>query len=245
MYLKSRVKIPDVHGKLTRLRRGDITYIKYEYDRYYDPEKKYTYPQRATIGKVCADDDTMMIPNEAFLKYFPDAVLSGMEDRTERSSCLRVGTYAAIHVPLDELRPSKDEELAAAGITKGTGADSAGTGIEQGLNDQTGSSETRQEPNDGIAVSGTPRESDDSTDVSGTEKEVSSGGTGEVYGPAVQISPVSTEEQEETDAKPVNGSVAKSFKETKVWYRNPFIWIGTATALAVIGIFGYHLKKRG
>ena len=84
MYLKSRVKIPDVHGKLTRLRRGDITYIKYEYDRYYDPEKKYTYPQRATIGKVCADDDTMMIPNEAFLKYFPDAVLSGMEDRTER-----------------------------------------------------------------------------------------------------------------------------------------------------------------
>ena len=114
------------------------------------------------------------------------------------------------YVPLDELRPSKDEELAAAGITKGTGADSA-----------------------------------DSTDVSGTEKEVSSGGTGEVYGPAVQISPVSTEEQEETDAKPVNGSVAKSFKKTKVWYRNPFIWIGTATALAVIGIFGYHLKKRG
>ena len=97
MYLKSRVKIPDVHGKLIRLRRGDITYIKYEYDRYYNPEKKYTYPQRATIGKVCADDDTMMIPNEAFLKYFPDAVLSDMEDRTERSSCLRVGTYAAIH----------------------------------------------------------------------------------------------------------------------------------------------------
>ncbi len=30
MYLKSRVKLPDVHGKLTRLRRGDITYIKYD-----------------------------------------------------------------------------------------------------------------------------------------------------------------------------------------------------------------------
>jgi transposase len=97
MYLKSRVKIPDVHGKMTRLRRGDVTYIKYEYDRYYDPEKKYTYPQRATIGKLCIDDDTMMIPNEAFLKYFPDVVLSGMEDRAERSSCLRIGTYAVIH----------------------------------------------------------------------------------------------------------------------------------------------------
>ncbi len=97
MYLKSKVKIPDVHGKMTRLRRGDTVYIKYEYDRYYDPEKKYTYPQRATIGKLCADDDTMMIPNEAFLKYFPDAILSGMEDRAERSSCLRIGTYAVIH----------------------------------------------------------------------------------------------------------------------------------------------------
>ena len=97
MYLKSRVKIPDVHGKLTRLRRGDVTYIKYEYDRYYDPEKKYTYPQRATIGKLCTDDDTMMIPNEAFLKYFPEATLSGMEDRADRSSCLRIGTYAVMH----------------------------------------------------------------------------------------------------------------------------------------------------
>jgi transposase len=97
MYLKSRVKIPDVHGKMTRLRRGDVTYIKYEYDRYYDPEKKYTYPQRATIGKLCVDDDTMMIPNEAFLKYFPDVVLSGMEDRADRSGCLRIGTYAVIH----------------------------------------------------------------------------------------------------------------------------------------------------
>ncbi len=108
MYLKSRVKIPDAHGKMTRLRRGDVTYIKYEYDRYYDPEKKYTYPQRATIGKLCADDETMMIPNEAFLKYFPDAVLSGMEDRSDRSSCLRIGTYAVIHklikdYKLDEL----------------------------------------------------------------------------------------------------------------------------------------------
>ena len=96
MYLKSRVKIPDTPGKLTRLKRGDITYIKYEYDRYYDPEKKYTYPQRATIGKLCADDNSMMIPNETFLKYFPDAELSGMEDRADRSSCLRIGTYSVI-----------------------------------------------------------------------------------------------------------------------------------------------------
>lgn len=104
MYLKSRVKIPDVHGKMTRLRRGNITYIKYEYDRYYDPEKKYTYPQRATIGKICTDDDTMMIPNETFLKYFPDITLLGMEDRADRSSCLRIGTYAVIHKIIKDYR---------------------------------------------------------------------------------------------------------------------------------------------
>lgn len=90
-FRKVRILPESENFHLKQLKRGDITYIKYEYDRYYDPEKKYTYPQRATIGKVCADDDTMMIPNEAFLKYFPDAILSGMEDRTERNSCLRVG----------------------------------------------------------------------------------------------------------------------------------------------------------
>ena len=35
--------------------------------------------------KKCADDDTMMIPNDAFLKYFPDAVLSGMKIYSDAS----------------------------------------------------------------------------------------------------------------------------------------------------------------
>ena len=48
-------------------------------------------------GLISLKNVQMMIPNEAFPKYFPDAVLSGMEDRTERSSCLRVGTYAVMH----------------------------------------------------------------------------------------------------------------------------------------------------
>ena len=48
-------------------------------------------------GLISLKNVQMMIPNEAFPKYFPDAVLSGMEDRTERSNCLRVGTYAVMH----------------------------------------------------------------------------------------------------------------------------------------------------
>ena len=82
MYLKSRVKLPDVHGKLTRLRRGDITYIKYEYDRYYDPEKKYTYPQRATIGKVCPDDDIFFTQVKSEILSRCSLIRDGRPDRT-------------------------------------------------------------------------------------------------------------------------------------------------------------------
>lgn len=51
------------------------------------------------------------------------------------------------------------------------------------------------------------------------------------------------EESETTDSKPVNGTAAKSFKEDRAWYGNPFVWIGGVTVLAVIGILGYHLRK--
>ena len=96
MYLNFFVKIPDVPGKLLREKRGDITYIKYEYDRIYDPERQYTYPKRVTIGKISKSDDTMMQPNETFLKYFPEVELPLRENKSKRSSCIRIGTYVVI-----------------------------------------------------------------------------------------------------------------------------------------------------
>jgi hypothetical protein len=47
MFLKFKVDIPVVPGKLVRKKRGGHTYIEYEYDRIYDPVKQYTYPKRA------------------------------------------------------------------------------------------------------------------------------------------------------------------------------------------------------
>lgn len=96
MYLNFLVNIPDAPGKLLFEKRGDITYIKYEYDRIYDPKRKYTFPKRATIGKLSKSDETMMQPNQTFLKYFPDAELPLPESRTARSSCIRIGAYAVI-----------------------------------------------------------------------------------------------------------------------------------------------------
>lgn len=96
MYLDFLVKIPETKGKLLYEKRGDTTYIKYEYDRTYDQKRQYTLPKRATIGKQSKADETMMQPNQSFLKYFPESELPLSESRTDRSSCLRIGAYAVI-----------------------------------------------------------------------------------------------------------------------------------------------------
>ena len=69
--------------------------------------------------------------------------------------------------------------------------------------------------------------------------------SGEVQGPpAADGTTEGGDSAEEAVTKPVNGTAATSFKEENSWYKSPFIWIGIATVLAVIGILGYHLKKR-
>lgn len=97
MFLKYKVDIPVVPGKLVRKNRGGHTYIEYEYDRIYDPVKQYTYPKRASIGRVDPEDPTRMTPNENFLKYFPDAEVPEETDRSERSPYLNIGTYVVLH----------------------------------------------------------------------------------------------------------------------------------------------------
>lgn len=93
MYYDFRVQIPNVKGKIYTKVIKDTTYINYEYDRVYKPEKKYNIPKRTTIGKQCEDDPTMMYPNPNFMKYFPDAELPTDEGRTDHSSCIRIGTH--------------------------------------------------------------------------------------------------------------------------------------------------------
>lgn len=97
MYLDFLVKVPDAPGKLVRLKKGDTTYIDYEYERIYDKEKKYTIPKRSTIGKQSKENAAFMRPNQNFLKFFPEAELPEEKSRTNRSSCLRTGAYLIIH----------------------------------------------------------------------------------------------------------------------------------------------------
>lgn len=132
------------------------------------------------------------------------------------------------YVPLEELRPSKDAELAKAGIAGGTEKETSA--VNQG--DASDTQDSAAGETQGEAAG---------TDNTGSSQAQS----GEVQGPpAADGTTEGGESADEAVTKPVNGTAATSFKEENSWYKSPFIWIGIATVLAVIGILGYHLKKR-
>lgn len=92
MYLDFEVEIPSVSNKITYRKKNGKCYVYYEYDRIYDPQKQYTAVKRTMIGRRSEIDPSMLVPNQNFLKYFPDVELPEERQRSARSSCLRVGT---------------------------------------------------------------------------------------------------------------------------------------------------------
>lgn len=102
MYLDTAVKIPDVKGKITLQKKGKTTYVQYEYDRIYLPDKQYTNVSRASIGKLADAEKMLMWPNENYIKYFPGEALPEVRDRTRRSCGLRIGTWIVIRKIINE-----------------------------------------------------------------------------------------------------------------------------------------------
>lgn len=96
MYADFRVEIPREKGKITRKRIKGTTYIYYQLKREYDADKKYIVPKSTPIGKACDDTPDMMIPNEKYMMYFPEADLPEEKKIPHRSSCLRVGAYMVL-----------------------------------------------------------------------------------------------------------------------------------------------------
>lgn len=66
MFLDRPVLIPKVKGKITRQKKGNNTYILYETDRQYDPNRKYYLKTRTMIGVQIPDHPEMMLPNENY-----------------------------------------------------------------------------------------------------------------------------------------------------------------------------------
>lgn len=96
MYLDFSVEIPDVQGKITRQKKKGVIYIALEVGRVYLPERKYTIPKRVSIGKQLPNDPTRMVPNEQFLKYFPEVELPTDESMVGRSYTLRIGAFTVL-----------------------------------------------------------------------------------------------------------------------------------------------------
>lgn len=102
MYYDKTVPVPEVQGKIITKKKGDACYILFQYGQIYNPEKRYTVPQRTIIGKQHPTDAGLMFPNEKFQEYFPDVVIPEELPEAYRSCCLRIGSYVVITYVLNE-----------------------------------------------------------------------------------------------------------------------------------------------
>ena len=104
MYLDFLVDIPDVTGKITTRPKGNAVYVNYEIERVYKHENKYNVPKRVTIGKLSKQDPKKMVPNQNFRLYFPEVELPDEKFNSERSGCLKIGSYIVIRNILEEYK---------------------------------------------------------------------------------------------------------------------------------------------
>ena len=102
MYLDTTVKIPVPKGKIITKKKGGAAYILYQYGSEYNQDKKYAVPQSTIIGKVSADNPTLMSPNEKFQVYFPDTENPDELPFAYRSCCLKIGSCIIIQKVIDE-----------------------------------------------------------------------------------------------------------------------------------------------
>ena len=104
MYFDSTVKIPVEKGRIIRKKKGNATYVLYQYGQVYNAKKKYAVPQRAIIGKVNQASPDTMYPNERFQEFFPTVTLTEELPEAYRSCALKIGSYAVIRKVLEEYK---------------------------------------------------------------------------------------------------------------------------------------------
>ena len=100
-YFDSVVAIPSEKGKIITKKKGNATYVLYQYGQVYRLDKKYAIPQRTVIGKMSLESSDMMFPNERFQEFFPTVVLPEKLPEAYRSCALRIGSYAIIKKVLE------------------------------------------------------------------------------------------------------------------------------------------------
>lgn len=76
MLLDTVVDIPKCQGHIVFQKKFLSTYVLFTVSRKYNSKTKKSAPKRVTIGKVCPDNPSKMIPNERFAEFFPDIDLN-------------------------------------------------------------------------------------------------------------------------------------------------------------------------
>ena len=72
------VRIPEIKGRINRIKRDKSVYVEYVYERKYDPETKQTRNKKAIIGVIVEGYPGAMLPNDNYGKYF-DAVTGALK----------------------------------------------------------------------------------------------------------------------------------------------------------------------
>lgn len=88
--------------KTTKIQsKNDIKYVYQVTETIYNKEKKYTVDKRVCIGKMI--DDEYMIPNEKFIDYYPELVMSEVESPMF-SDTLKVGATVVVEKIMKDLQ---------------------------------------------------------------------------------------------------------------------------------------------
>ena len=94
MYFWDPVSVPDAPGKIVTRKKGDTTYVYYETERVYNPEKRFNVPKRVVIGKLAVEGDiSRMYPNSKFRTLFPEEPILSLAEPQLRSNTLRAGSF--------------------------------------------------------------------------------------------------------------------------------------------------------
>lgn len=109
MFYDYLVDIPVIKGRIFEKKthtksEGNIVYIEFQKERIYNPERKNTSTRRTTIGKKSSDDPVRMFPNENYYKLIDDPQYPKEPFASNRSGCLRVGSYFVIKKVIEECR---------------------------------------------------------------------------------------------------------------------------------------------
>lgn len=88
--------------KTTKIQaKGGKKYVYQVVESIYDPIKKYNVDKRVCIGRML--DDVIMIPNEKFMDFYPELVVSEIE-QPQFSDTLKIGTFIMIQKIFNDLK---------------------------------------------------------------------------------------------------------------------------------------------